>query len=443
MELFSPQRIVFLSYLTLIGVGTLLLYLPFSRTTDLSFIDILFTATSAVTVTGLNVVNIRESFSLIGQVIILILIQIGGLGYMTLATFFMISVGKKIGLKERMILSEALNYPGLYGLIRFLKRTVIFVVSIEIAGFFLFLIPFLNMYPLSEAIIYALFHSISSFNNAGFSIFPEGFKEFHGDIYINLITFLLVILGGLGFFVINDVWFYLKRKINTLSVHTKLVLYTNIFLWLTGAFFILITEYINPVKAEGWSFWDKLFTALSLSVYSRTAGFSTIDLSILSEATLFIILALMFIGASPGGTGGGIKTTTFAVIVYSVISYIGGRRHPVIFFRRIPESTIYKSMVIITLSLFYIVIVNTLIGITEGRYLLHILFEVVSAFSTVGLSVGSSGGESLSADFSPLSKLMIITTMIVGRVGILSFMMAISPREREMHIKYTEAKILV
>jgi len=151
MELFSPQRIVFLSYLTLIGVGTFLLSLPFSRTTDLNLIDILFTATSAVTVTGLNVVDIKESFSLAGQLIILVLIQIGGLGYMTLATFFMISVGKKIGLKERMILSEALNYPGLYGLIRFLKRTVVFVFLVEFTGFILFLIPFLNMYPLEHS----------------------------------------------------------------------------------------------------------------------------------------------------------------------------------------------------------------------------------------------------------------------------------------------------
>ena len=443
MAPFRPQQIVFYSYILLIIAGSFFLWLPFSRKEDISLVDILFTATSAVTVTGLNVVSIRDDFSLIGQVIILLLIQIGGLGYMTLTTFFLVTLGRKIGLRERMILAESLNYPGIYGLVRFLKRTILFVFIVELLGFFVFLILFIPKYGIEKALFYSLFHSISSFNNAGFSIFPQGFYEFNGNMTVNLVTSLLVILGGFGFFTLNDIILYIKGKVRNLSVTTKLVLYTNFILWFSGFVIVLITEYFNPAGTQLWSIKDKIFNALTLSVYTRTAGFSTFDYSLLSESTLLVAIILMFVGASPGGTGGGIKTTTFSVIILSTVSYIRGQKEVIVFNRKISEDTLRKAMVITILSLSYIFSINLLIDIIEEKDFLATLFEVISAFSTVGLSMGNPEGLSFSADFSDLSKVLIIVTMVVGRVGILSFMMAISPREENKHIAYTEAKVLL
>ncbi len=440
---FRPEQVIFFSYLSLICIGSFLLWLPFSRREDLSIVDILFTATSAVTVTGLNVVDIRDGFSPLGQLIILLLIQIGGLGYMTLTTFFLVSLGKKIGLRERLILSESLNYPGIYGLVRFMKRAVVFVFIAEFFGFLVLFFLFYDRYGADQALLYSLFHSISSFNNAGFSVFPKNFCEFENDIPVNLITFLLVILGGIGFFVINDIFLYLRNKVKHLSVSTKLILVTNILLWCLGALLILITEYFNPAGTTSWNFFKKAFNAISISIYTRTAGFSTFDYSLLSESTLLVAIILMFIGASPGGTGGGIKTTTFSVIILSVISYVRGYRDTILFERKIPDYVLKKAMVIITLSLSYIFFINLIIDIIEEKDFLTTLFEVVSAFSTVGISLSSEGSLSFSAGFSDISKMLIAITMIVGRVGILSFVIAISPRDGEKHIRYTEAKILI
>ncbi len=437
---FSPPRIILLSYVVLIVVGTLLLMLPVSTTRDISFIDALFTATSAVTVTGLIVLDTGKDLTPIGQLIILLLIQIGGLGYMTFTTFFLVSLRRRIGLKDRLILAEALNYPGLHGLVRFLKRTVFFVLITELVGTFLLFLDFIQRYPPGKSLFYALFHSVSAFNNAGFSVFSENLSGFRNDFFVQFVVMTLIILGGLGFFVISDIYFYLRRETRRLSTHTKLVLSVSFLLILLGTFGLLLTEY--PYK-DGLPFTTRIINYLFTSVSSRTAGFNTIDLSRMNESSLFLIMFLMFIGASPGGTGGGIKTTTFAVILIAVLRYIRGEEEVVIFERKIRDRLIHRAMVILSLSTLYITFVNFLLDKFEGKDFLSTSFEVVSAFSTVGLSLGNGGNLSFAASFTPAGKLLIIITMVVGRIGILSFMIALIGKEKKSALKYPEARILL
>ncbi len=439
----NPSQGILLSYLFLIAFGTLLLHLPVSTRGEVSLVDAFFTATSAVTVTGLVVLDTGADFTFFGELIILLLIQIGGLGYMTLATFFLITLGRKIGFKDRLILSEALNYPGLHGLVRFLRRVIVFVFALEFIGFLLLFAHWYKEFPIGEALWLSVFHSVSAFNNAGFSLFSDNLMGFTSDIYINLVISLLVVLGGLGFFVLNEFILFIRGEVKRLSTHTKLVLSVSGILMFAGWMGLLLTEAFHYSGLWSMELRDRLLSTLFLSVSSRTAGFNTVDISILSESSLFLLTLLMFIGASPGGTGGGIKTTTFSVVVLAVLSYIKGKEEVVVFRRRVADSQIHRAMVILSLSVLYIALINLLIDRFEERSFLPTLFEVISAFSTVGLSVGGSGGLSFSGEFSDIGKILIAITMIVGRVGILSFAIALVGRSQKSSLKHVEGKILI
>jgi len=432
-----------LSYVALIIVGSILFRaLPTTRS-DVSLVDTLFTVTSAVTVTGLTVLNTEKDLTDVGRWLLLLLIQIGGLGYMTITTFLFITLRKKIGLKERLVLAEALNYPGIHGLVRFLRRVVLFVVLTELAGFILLYLWWLPDMGYTGAIFPALFHAISAFNNAGFSIFGNNLVGFREDLFVNGVMIALIVLGGIGFFVINDLYLFYTRRVRRLSTHTKLVLSLSVALILLGWLGLMLTELAH--YSGVWAFdWKTRFTStLFLSVSSRTAGFNTVDIANLSESSLFLLMLLMFVGASPGSTGGGIKTTTFAVILLAVISYIRGRGEVVVFKRSITQWQIHRAMVVMALSFLHIGLVNLLIDRIEEKDFLGTLFEVVSAFATVGLSVGSGDGVSFSAQLSPVSKLLIVITMVVGRVGILSFAIALIGREVQSRIKHPEARLLL
>jgi len=439
----SPVQIVLISYITLILIGSILLKLPVSTTKDISFLDALFTATSATTVTGLIVLDTPKDFTFFGQLIILLLIQIGGLGYMTMTTFFLLMLRKKASIKERMILAESLNYPGIAGVVKFLKRVFSIVIIIEIIGAFALLIDFIKDYPLEKAVYLSIFHSISAFNNAGFSLFSDNLMKYKSDIYLNFVIAILIIVGGIGFYVITELILYFKKEITRISTHTKIVIYFSLFLIIWGAISILISEFNHYKGLWSYNWSDRIIISLFTSVSSRTAGFNTIDFSILSESTLFIIIILMFIGASPGGTGGGVKTVTVSVVGLAILNYLKGKKDVNVFKRRINPNIIYKAMVILALAFLY----NTLITLTivrvEEKPFIASLFEVVSAFSTVGLSVGLPNGLSLSADFSPFGKMLIILTMIAGRVGILGFALALSGKQKESYIKYPEARIVL
>ncbi len=439
----KPPQIILLSYLALISVGTLLFIAAPTTREPVGLVDALFTVTSAVTVTGLVVLDTGRDLTPLGQALVLLLIQVGGLGYMTLTTFFLVVLGRRVGLRERLILAESLNYPGVYGLVRFLKRVVVFVFLAELAGFLLLLPVFLGDLPTAQAVFYALFHAVSAFNNAGFSLFSDSLSGFRGDLYMNLVIASLVILGGVGFFVINELYLYGRGAIRRISSHTRLVLSVSVLLVLLGWVGLLLTEWGHErgIWSLGWK--ERVLSTFFLSVSSRTAGFSTVELGHLSESTLFLTMILMFIGASPGGTGGGIKTTTFAVILLSVLSYIRGTGEVRVFERSIGSAQIHRAMVILSLSILYVSLTNLLIDRLEEKDFLSTLFEVLSAFSTVGLSVGGEGGLSFSSEFGSASKLLIVLSMIVGRVGILSFAIALMGRESKPALRRPEAKLLI
>nr|WP_243694478.1 TrkH family potassium uptake protein [Aquifex aeolicus] len=420
----------------------MLLYLPISTTRPISFLDALFTATSAVTVTGLAVLDTYSDFTLFGKLVILFLIQVGGLGYMTLSTFFLVLLGRRIGLKERLILAESLEYPSMHGLIRFLKRVFSFVFITELTGAILLSIYF-SLKGVEDPVFNGIFHSVSAFNNAGFSTFKNGLLDFRGDLFVNLVISFLIILGGIGFFVVNDIYLWYTKKVPRLSVHTKLVMITSVLLILLGTVGLIFTEFGNYKGLWQYDWYERILSSYFMSVSSRTAGFSTVDLIDMSESSQFLLMILMFIGASPGGTGGGIKTTTFVVILIAVYSFVRGREQSVIFERSVPESTIKKALVILSLSIFFINFVNLMLDKFENKDFLYTMFEVVSAFSTVGLSIGNPEGLSFCADFSPLGKIVIIITMLVGRLGILGFALALTGRSEVQRIKYPEARILV
>ncbi len=439
----KPPQIILLSYLALISAGTLLFIAAPTTREPVGLVDALFTVTSAVTVTGLVVLDTGRDLTPLGQALVLLLIQVGGLGYMTLTTFFLVVLGRRVGLRERLILAESLNYPGVYGLVRFLKRVVVFVLLAELAGFLLLLPVFLGDLPTAQAVFYALFHAVSAFNNAGFSLFSDSLSGFRGDLYMNLVIASLVILGGVGFFVINELYLYGRGAIRRISSHTRLVLSVSVLLVLLGWVGLLLTEWGHErgIWSLGWK--ERVLSTFFLSVSSRTAGFSTVELGHLSESTLFLTMILMFIGASPGGTGGGIKTTTFAVILLSVLSYIRGTGEVRVFERSIGSAQIHRAMVILSLSILYVSLTNLLIDRLEEKDFLSTLFEVLSAFSTVGLSVGGEGGLSFSSQFGSASKLLIVLSMIVGRVGILSFAIALMGRESKPALRRPEAKLLI
>ncbi len=423
-----------------IAIGSLLIFSPFSTTKPISYLDALFTATSATTVTGLTVLDTEKDLTTFGKVIVLLLIQLGGLGYMTFTTYFLIVLRRKVGLRERLIMAESFNYPGMHGLVRFIKRMLPLIFFIEFLGALLLFPSFLfKLKNPTEAIFASLFHSVSAFNNAGFSTFSDNLVRFRGDPWVNLVVCLLIILGGVGFYVIYELILYKRGELKRLSTHTRLVLVSSALLILFG-FLLLLADLW---RFKGLSTGEKIMASLFHSVSARTAGFNTIDLASLSEASQFVLINLMFVGASPGGTGGGIKTITAVVVFLAVLSYIRGRPEVNVLGRRLIDAQVHRAMVILSLAFAFNTFMAVLLAELEGIRLLPALFEVVSAFATVGLSLGNPQGLSLSADFSSLGKILIILTMITGRVGVLGFVLALVGKEKPSHVRLPEARLLI
>lgn len=440
----SPSQIITLGFLGTILVGAIILALPVSAAKEsLTLIDALFTAASAVCVTGLTVIDTPKDLSIFGQIVLLLLIQIGGLGYMTSATILSVVIGKKVGLKQRLVLQEALNVLSMEGLIRFTKGVLKVTFLFELIGAVLLSIRFSVDMDITKAVYFGLFHSVSAFNNAGFSLFSDNLIGYRDDIFINIVITTLVVIGGIGFLVISDVYKYIKREVARLSTHTKVVLSVTSILIMSGTAAILIFEYFNPQTFASFSLKSNLLAAYFHSVTARTAGFNTIDIGLVQSFTLFLIIMLMAVGASPGGTGGGIKTTTFGVMMLGLWSTFRGHQDAVFFERRVPHEIIARAYVIGAMA-FLIVNISTLILLLEEKSdYLHTLFEAVSAFSTVGLSVGDGGVRSLSALFSPLGKLTVVLTMFIGRVGPLTMGMAIVKKAEMVRLRYPEGKVLI
>lgn len=436
-------KIIFMSFVILIGIGTFLLMLPFAHKGELTLIDALFTATSAVCVTGLIVKDTPADFTTFGHTVILLLIQIGGLGYMTTVTFLAIMRGKKLGYRDRLILKESLNYPGMSGIFRFLKIVFASIVMIELIGAALLALRFLADMPLADALWLGLFHSISVFNNAGFSLFSDNLMRYRGDFIINFTIPLLIITGGLGYLVLLELYNYRKKSLTRLSTHTKLVLWTSALLIIAGMAIILSLEWNNPNSLGNMPFGEKIAAAWFASVNYRTAGFNTIDLSTFNDSNLFFGTIFMIVGGSPGGTAGGVKTTVLALTIIGVWFTLRGQNNPHIFHRSLIPYQINKAYAIIFVASFYILISTVILNESENLHFLRTLFETCSAFATVGVSTGNGGVLSYSALFSDVGKFNIILLMLMGRVGVFAFTIVIVGKAVQTRIKYAEGKVII
>ncbi|EFM09994.1 potassium uptake protein, TrkH family [Paenibacillus curdlanolyticus YK9] len=435
----SPPRILVTGFALIILLGAVLLSLPISNTSgeSLRFIDALFTATSATCVTGLVVVDTGLDFTVFGQIVIIALIQVGGLGFMTMATLIALVLRKRISLKERLILQEAMNQSSMEGIVRLIRKVIIYSLAIEATAAVLFTSRFVFDMPVGKAIYFGVWHAISMFNNAGFDLFGEyrSLTMYVNDPIVNFTAMGLIILGGLGFIVMSDLIEYRTNK--RLSLHSKVVLTMTGILLAVGAIVIFIFEFSNP-KTLGSLGWDgKIWASLFQSVTPRTAGANTIDIGAMRQASIFFMVILMFIGASPGSTGGGIKTTTFMTLVGAVIAMIRGKEDIVLFRFRLARERIFKALTITLLSLALVIGVTMLLSTTEDRDFLRILFETTSAFGTVGLTTG------ITTTLTDFGKIILSLTMFAGRLGPLTLAYALGPRAEKELYRHPEGKIII
>ncbi len=435
----TPYQILIIGFVVLIAVGTFLLMLPISHSQgeSMPFIDALFTATSAVCVTGLVVVDTGTFFSLFGQMVLVFLIQIGAFGIMTMATLASVIMKRRIQLKDRLVMQEALNQLTISGIVRLTIYIIQASLLIELVGGTILAARFYPDFGW-EGIYFGYWHAASAFCNAGFDVFGgtgSDITRYVDDIVVTITLTSLIIAGGLGFTVLSDVWQNKKFKLFTLQ--TKVVLYTTACLIIFGAFWVFILEYDNAATIGNLSFSGKMMASYFQAVTARTAGYATIHTGSLMDGTLFSIIILMFIGASPGSTGSGIKTTTFAVIVAAVWAQIRGKKDAELFYRRIPTVMVYKAFAIFIIAAVLVVFVTLMISISESFPFINILFEVVSAFSTTGLSTG------ITSELTWHGKLWIIFTMLVGRIGPMTVAFALALKYKKSAVQYPEGKITI
>lgn len=439
-----PGQIVALAAAGLILIGAALLMLPFATPegVELRFLDALFTATSAVCVTGLIVMDTPHEFTTFGQLIILVLIQIGGLGYALLATFILLALGHRIGLRDRMMLAETLSTFDMAGSVRFVKIVALATVSLEGLGFLFLSWRFSQDLPWGEALYSGLFHSISAFNNAGFSLFSDSLVSYQTDISINLVVTILVILGSIGFLVFQDVWDNIKGRRFRFQTHTKLVVVVTLLLLVSGTLGITVLEWNNPNTFQPLSLGERLAVA-HFQTMSRTAGFTTMDISTMNDATLYFLLLLMTIGGSPGSMSGGIKTTTFAIIWLTIWAVLRRRHDVEVFHRKISKELVIRAFCLCILAFTAITLFTLVLAFTEERPFLNIMFEVTSAMGIVGMSFGDGDGRSFSALLTDFGKVVIIVSMLLGRfgpllIGLFAIHTTIPPRYR-----YPESRIMI
>lgn len=444
----TPVQFVFISFVLVILTGAIILMLPISSRSGqfTNFVTALFTATSATCVTGLVVVDTYTYWSNFGQLVILILIQVGGLGYMTIATLFLLGFRRRIALKERFILKEGLNVPNLKRIVIFAKIVLLTTAIVEGTGAVILFFRFIKMFPFLKAVWFSIFHAVSAFCNAGFDLMGnfQSLMMFVNDLTINLVIMSLIVIGGIGFIVIRELLDFFKARLEgdnlkKLSLHAKIVLSATFIIIISGFILIFLLEHSNPNTLSQLTERGKFLASMFQSITPRTAGFATVDIGKLYQTTQLIIMLLMFIGASPGGTGGGIKTSTFTVVLFLLISSYKENASVVIFGRTIPQKTIKKAIFIFGFSLFLILSSTLLILINQGEdfTFLQVLFEVVSAFGTVGLSTG------ITPKLSNFSRLIIIATMLIGRVGPLAVILSISTARQRALPQYPEEDIAV
>lgn len=430
----NPPLVLALAFALLITLGGLLLSLPFVSKSGqaTSLFDSFFTASSASCVTGLTTVNTAGHWNLYGQIIIIFLIQIGGLGVMSFASLIPLILGEKFGLKSRQILREQFNIKNLNGMIRLFRYVLIFTFSVELIGALILSISFIPKFGIKTGIWYSVFHSISAFCNAGFDILGDSIILYKDDFIINICLELLTIIGGLGFIVTGEL--YYKRDLKKISTHSKIVLIVTGLLILLGTLGFFILEKSGGVLADQ-SLGSSILQASFQSVVARTSGFSSVDLSKIKDSTALLLMTLMFIGGSPGSTAGGIKTTTFAVLILSTVSIVKGERETIVFDRHIDDQVVKKALAIFTISISIVMLLTFTLSISENFKTIDILFETVSALATVGTSKG------ITSDFSNLGKILITICMYIGRLGPITMGYAFGMKAKDRLHRYPESFI--
>ncbi len=437
----TPVQTLLLGYIALILVGALLLSLPFSSSKNqyTPFVDTLFTATSAVSTTGLGVVDTGTHFSIIGQIIIFLLFQIGGLGYMIFIALISLGVGSRFTMSSKRLLTESMARPTSIEIKKFVKAVIFFTFAFELFGAIILTIMFLQKMSFGDALYSAVFHSVSGFCTAGFSLYSDSFTAYSFDTLTNVVIAIITIAGGIGFFVLYDIAKYFSNLFKhkhpfKLTAHSKLVLTVSFFLMTIGTIVIFFLETANNSST---SLIDRVLTASfqALSA-STTTGFNTVDIGKMYQLSLVVIILLMFIGASPGSTGGGIKTSTFGIIVLFIKKVITNRQEVHVFRRTIDDATVNKALGITLLGVFYMIFVVIALSLTENFSLLQIIFEATSALGTVGLSMG------ITSQLTLIGKLLIILTMLIGRVGPLAIGYSLIGKVKTKNFSYPSGNVM-
>lgn len=438
---FHPAQVLAASFIAAIIIGTFLLLLPLSTESGhISFVDALFTATSGVCVTGLIVQDTATYFTPFGQIVILILFQLGGLGIMTFSTLILLVAGKKISIKDRIIVQEGFYHHAPGDFKSLIKSIFVYALVLETAGTLSLFLRWKGELPWLKALSHSVFHSVSAFCNAGFSLISDSFVSYRGDAWINITLFVLIVLGGLGFLVLQESKQILsavfRKKRFRVSLHTKLILtLTSVLIFFSFVFFLAM-EWNHSLKI--FTFKEKIFSSLFQVITPRTAGFNTMDLNSLSFAAVFLLIMLMFIGASPGSTGGGVKTGTVGVIFAFLKSKIAARDSISLFHRTLTSETVTKAFTVVTLAVGIICLASFILLIAHPwASMKDVLFEVFSAFSTVGLSLG------MTPKLSSLGKVVIILTMYIGRIGPLTLLYAFSRQKAYGKYEYVEESVMI
>ena len=437
---FSPAQLIFTFYLVAVVVAVSLLSLPIARQegADWTFINALFTAVSAVSVTGLSTISILDTFTVSGIIILAFVMQFGGVGVMAVGTFIWLILGRKIGLKERRLMMIDQNQSNLSGIVKMIKQILILILTIEIIGALILGTYFLTYYSSwQEAYLHGFFASVSATTNGGFDITGESLMPFAKDYFVQFIIIILIITGAIGFPVLVEVKEFIANNGGRFrfSLFTKITTITFAGLITVGTLAILLLEANHFLKGMSWH--ESFFYSLFQSVTTRSGGFATMEMSEFSLPTLIIMSGLMFIGASPSSVGGGIRTTTFALNILFLFHYARGNKTIKLFRREIHEEDLIKSLLVLMLALFICSTAIIILSVTEPFSLIQILFEVCSAFGTTGLSMG------ITADLTTIGKCVIMCLMFIGRVGLLTFLFILESKQKPPNYHYPVERVII
>ena len=428
---YSPAAIIALSFLVTIFTGTALLSLPIAHIGELSVIDAFFFATSATTVTGLGVADTATTFTTFGEVVLMFLMQFGGIGLMTFSVAILILLKKKISLKQRLYLRDSYNQASVGGLVKLTKAILLFVVSVQSLAFVLLTLHWKQRFELGDAAYFAAFHVISAFNNAGFSLFSDNLIGFQQDPFTLFLISNLFIIGGIGFIVVLEV--VQKKRFREWSLHTKLMISGTLVVNALAMVLFFLLEFHNPQTLANLAPVHQWTNAYFAAVTPRTAGFNTLDYSVMTDSSLLLTVILMFIGGGTASTASGIKLTTFIVLILATLAFFRNDEEPFVFGRTIKKEVVMRSFAITVISSLLIGFLLFFMTVIEKSALLPLIFEVVSAFGTVGLSMG------ITANLSDTGKVLLCAAMFIGRIGPLTlFYLLARPKNRHYRFAYDQ-----